>query len=263
MNRPVITLLTDFGTADHYVAAMKGVILGICPDAQLIDISHEVAPYAISEAAYTLSQAWTYFPEGAVHLVVVDPGVGSSRRGLCVRAAGHRFVAPDNGVLSMVYEAVPDHEAREITAARYFRQPVSRTFHGRDIFGPVAAHLASGVPDSAIGEPIHDALRCGFAKPARTGHRTWVGAVLKVDRFGNVITNFDSAIWSRLTLEPFELTVGDKVVTRLAANYMEMNQEEPCAIGGSAGFLEISLNRASAAKITGVRSGDSLTLKLT
>src|SRR5579872_6278353 len=135
MNRPIITLLTDFGTSDHYVAAMKGVMLTICPDARLMDITHEVQPYAIGDAAFTLSQAWPYFPKGSVHLIVVDPGVGSARRPIVAEAGGHLFVAPDNGVLTMVAaSAGSGFRAREITAGEFFRQPVSRTFHGRDIF---------------------------------------------------------------------------------------------------------------------------------
>ena len=134
MKRPIVTLLTDFGMADHYVAAMKGVMLGICPAAQLVDISHEIAPYATAEAAFTLEQAWHCFPKGTVHLVVVDPGVGSERRPLLVEAAGHRFVAPDNGVLTMPCAATPEHKVRALTASRYFRKPVSRTFHGAGHF---------------------------------------------------------------------------------------------------------------------------------
>src|SRR5580698_10812564 len=138
MKRPLITLLSDFGVADHYVASMKGVILSICPNANLIDITHEVTPFAIPEAAYTLAQAWQCFPKGTIHLAVVDPGVGSTRRPIVAEVAGHRFVAPDNGLLSMVLLARPRPRVREITAARYFRQPISNTFHGRDIFAPAA-----------------------------------------------------------------------------------------------------------------------------
>jgi S-adenosylmethionine hydrolase len=259
---PVITLLTDFGLADHYVGAMKGFILGICPNAQLIDISHEITPYAIAEAAYTLSQAWTCFPPGTVHLVVVDPGVGTARRPIIVGAAGHHFVAPDNGVLTMVYDAVPDHEAREITASRFFGRPVSRTFHGRDIFAPVAAHLASGLAPSEFGAWIGDPLRLGFAKPTRTGLRTWAATILKVDRFGNLITNLDSEGWQRLANERFEMKVGTCLVTRMASNYGEMEPGDPFVIMGSAGFLEVSLNQGSAAKATGVRSGDTVEVRL-
>ena len=209
---PVITLLTDFGSADHYTGAMKGVILGICPDAQLVDISHEITPYAIAEAAFTLSQAWTCFPAGTVHIVVVDPGVGSARRPILVEAASHHFVAPDNGVLTMLYDAVPAHEVREITASRYFRQPVSRTFHGRDVFAPVAAYLANGLAAAEMGDPIGDYLRLGFSSPARTGEKTWAGTILKADHFGNLITNFDSKTWQRLAVDAFEMRIGGSVV---------------------------------------------------
>jgi S-adenosyl-L-methionine hydrolase (adenosine-forming) len=262
MKSPVITLLTDFGSSDHYVGAMKGILLGICPAAQLVDISHEIAPYAIAEAAFTLSQAWTCFPEGTVHLVVVDPGVGSARRPLLVEAAGHRFVAPDNGVLTMLYDAVPAHEVREITASRYFRQPVSLTFHGRDIFAPVAAHLANGLAPVEIGTRTGDYQRFRFAKPAQTGSKTWTGTVLKTDRFGNMITNFDSETWRRLAAEPFEIKVGARLVSQMASNYAEMPADELFVIAGSAGFLEISVNRGSAANEAGAASGDNMELRL-
>jgi S-adenosylmethionine hydrolase len=265
MKRPVITLLTDFGSADHYAAAMKGAMLGICPDAQLVDISHEIAPYAIAEAAFTLAQAWACFPKGTVHVIVVDPGVGSARRPLLVEAEGHRFVAPDNGVLTMLYDTVPVNEVREITASRYFRHPVSRTFHGRDIFAPVAAHVANGVAPAEFGAPIEDYLRLGFASPARIGEKTWTGTILKVDRFGNLITNFDSETWQRLDTDdaPFEMGVGGQLVSRMASNYAdEMPGGELFVIGGSAGLLEISVNQGSAAQRAGARSGDPVEVRL-
>jgi S-adenosyl-L-methionine hydrolase (adenosine-forming) len=262
MKHPVITLLTDFGSTDHYVGAMKGILLGISPDAQLIDISHEITPYAIAEAAFTLAQAWMCFPEGTIHLVVVDPGVGSARRPLVVGAAGHHFVAPDNGVLTMLYDAVPAHEVREITASRYFRQPVSRTFHGRDIFAPVAAHLANGLAAAELGGLIGDYLRLGFTSPVRTGEKTWAGTIMKADHFGNLITNFDSKTWQRLAVEAFELKVGGQVVSRMASNYAEMNAGELFIIAGSAGLLELSVNRGNARETAQARSGDRLELRL-
>jgi S-adenosyl-L-methionine hydrolase (adenosine-forming) len=262
MKRPIITLLTDFGSADHYAGAMKGVLLGICPDAQLVDISHEITPYAIAEAAFSLAHAWTCFPEGTVHLIVVDPGVGSSRRSILAEAAGHCFVAPDNGVLTMLYDDAPAHAVREITASRYFRHPVSRTFHGRDIFAPVAAHLANGLAAAELGGPIGDYLRLGFARPARTGEKTWTGTVLKADHFGNLITNFDSKTWQRLAVEAFEIRIGGRVVSRMASNYAQMATGELFVIAGSAGFLEVSVNRGSAGEEVQARSGDMLELRL-
>src|SRR5580704_10785295 len=145
MKRPIVTLLTDFGLTDHYVAAMKGVILTICPAAELVDISHNVKAFSIPEAAYTLAQAWQSFPKGTTHLAVVDPGVGSARRPIVAVAGRHRFVAPDNGLLTMVLKANPGAKVREINAVQYFRKPVSSTFHGRDVFAPVAARLARGL----------------------------------------------------------------------------------------------------------------------
>lgn len=263
MKRPVISLLTDFGSADHYAGAMKGVMLGICPDAQLVDISHEIMPYAIADAAFTLSQAWHCFPRGTVHLVVVDPGVGSLRRPILVEAAGHYFVAPDNGVLTMLFDAVALRHVREITASRYFRQPVSQTFHGRDIFSPVAAQVANGVPIVEFGAPIEDYQRLSFGKPARIGPGTWAGTILKVDRFGNLITNFDSESWvQRLAAEPFGMSVGGLVVSQIASNYAQMQADELFVIAGSSGFLEISRNQGSAAKAADAKAADALQLQL-
>lgn len=262
MKPPVITLLTDFGSADHYVGAMKGVMLDICPGARFVDISHEIAPYAIAEAGYTLAQAWPCFPKGTVHLVVVDPGVGSARRPILAEAAGHRFIAPDNGVLTMLFAAVANYKVREISAERYFRRPVSRTFHGRDIFAPVAAHVAAGVPPAKIGKRIDDYLRLEFAAPRRTRPGEWTGAILKTDRFGNVITNFKSEDWKKLNEERFEMRIGARIISRMASNYAEMQPREVYLIAGSAGYLEISMNQASAAAAIHTRAGAEVTLLL-
>jgi S-adenosylmethionine hydrolase len=189
MRQPILTLTTDFGASDHYVGAMKGVILSICPRAQIVDICHDVTPFQIAEGAYVIAQAYDCFPKKTVHVVVVDPGVGTARRPILVEAAGQYFVGPDNGVLSMVFSR-DKHKVRLIANDRYFRQPVSATFHGRDIFAPVAAHVAAGVPPSRMGKPIEDYLRPEFAKPRRSGERTWSGSILKIDRFGNIVTNF-------------------------------------------------------------------------
>ncbi|HTA45687.1 MAG TPA: SAM-dependent chlorinase/fluorinase [Bryobacteraceae bacterium] len=260
MKRPVITLLTDFGSMDHYVGAMKGVMLGICPTAQFVDVSHEVAPYAIPEGAYTLAQVWQCFPKGTVHLIVVDPGVGSARRPILLEAAGHRFVAPDNGVLTMVFDAAEKHKVRHITAVRYFRKPVSRTFHGRDIFAPVAAHVASGLSTIRVGKRIEDYVRLDFGRPIRKGPKAFIGAILKIDRFGNVITNFASEQW--LKRQPFEMRIGGRAVSHLASNYAEMKAGELFLIGGSAGYLEVSMNQGSAAAALGTRVGASVELFL-
>jgi S-adenosylmethionine hydrolase len=243
---PLITLLTDFGSADHYVAAMKGVIAGICPEARMIDISHEMQPYAVAEAAFTLAQAAKCFPPDTIHLVVVDPGVGGSRRPILVESGGYRFVGPDNGVFEMAIAGNP--VVREIKNDQYFRTPVSHTFHGRDIFAPIAAHLAKGVRAGEFGQPIADWVRLFEASGAR---------VLKVDRYGNIITNLPAQLVGK---EGLRIEVGSQVVTESAASYAESHPGSLFAIAGSSGFLEISIDRASAAAATGVKSGDPIRL---
>jgi len=261
MRRPIITLTTDFGLSDHFAGVMKGVILGICPGTELVDISHEVGPFGISEGAFLVAQSYPYFPRGTVHVVVVDPGVGTSRRPILAEAAGQRFVAPDNGVLSLIY-AQEKHRVRWVTAERYFRQPVSQTFHGRDIFAPVAAHLARGIAPARMGKLITDYMRLHFERPVRTARRGWTGTVLKIDRFGNLITNFAASEFAEVEKRPFEMAVGLETVRRLARNYAECGPGELFVIGGSSGYLEISSSQASAAKILGCGVGAPVELRI-
>ena len=247
MTRPILTLTTDFGLSDQYVGTMKGVILGICPQAHIVDISHEVRPFEITEGAYLIAQAWRYFPKRTVHVVVVDPGVGSARRPILLEAAGQYFVAPDNGVLSMVYS----HEkskVRLISNEKYFLKPVSRTFHGRDIFAAVAAHIAAGARPSTVGKLIDDYLRPSFEQPMRSGKRTWTGQILKIDRFGNIVTNFRAVDYSELARRDFTLSIGPHQITMLLHHYAESAPGELFAIPGSSGYIEISINQGSAAK---------------
>jgi S-adenosylmethionine hydrolase len=258
MPKPILTLTTDFGLLDHYVGVMKGVILGICPQVQLVDISHQARPFAIEEGAYLITQAYRYFPKKTVHVVVVDPGVGSARRPILMEAAGQYFVAPDNGVLAMIY-AREKHKVRLISNPRYFRHPVSRTFHGRDIFAPVAAHLAAGVAPARMGKCIADYLRPPFEKPRQTGPRTWVGRILKIDHFGNVVTNFHADEFPEIE----ELTIGRAKARRLLGSYAEAQPGELFAIVGSAGYLEVSLNQGSAAEKMGCESGAEVELRQT
>jgi S-adenosylmethionine hydrolase len=260
MKRPIITLLTDFGTFDHYVGTMKGVILGICPQAQLVDISHDVAPYAITEAAYMLDQARRCFPPNTVHLVVVDPGVGSSRRPILAESGGHYYVAPDNGVLSMVLEADPRNRVREITSDRWFRKPVSQTFHGRDVFAPVAAHLANGVAAAKFGKRVPDCLQLNLSKPVQTAKDTWTGVVLKIDRFGNLVTNLDESFRPLLIGKPFRIQVGSGIITSLFTSYADAPDGIAFAIWGSSGFLEISLKQQSAAEVLEAESASAVLL---
>jgi S-adenosylmethionine hydrolase len=261
MRHPILTLTTDFGLSDHYVGAMKGVILGICPAARIVDITHEIAPYDITEGAYTIAQAYGTFPKKTVHVVVVDPGVGTARRPILVEAAGQYFIGPDNGVLSMIYGR-EKHKIRLIANERYFRQPVSQTFHGRDIFAPVAAHVAAGVLPSRMGKAIDDYLRPAFQRPVQVGKRMWNGQVLKVDRFGNLITNYHVDEFPDLVRRPFLFGVGPAQVEVLARNYAETGPGEVFAIVGSSGYYEISVREASAARATGCASGSPVELQV-
>ncbi len=254
MTRPIITLTTDFGLSDHFVGVMKGVILGIQPAAQLIDISHGVEPYNIVDGAFTIAQAYGYFPKKTIHVVVVDPGVGSARRPLLAEMAGQYFVGPDNGVLSMIF-AREKPRVRHITNDRYFLHPVSRTFHGRDIFSPVAAHLASGIRPAQFGKRIEDYIRTSFDTPIHTGKHTWTGAILKIDHFGNLATNFHVDQFPSIRTHAFALTVGRQNITRLALTFSECAPGELFAVVGSSGYIEIAASEGSAAKALGCGAG--------
>jgi S-adenosylmethionine hydrolase len=260
MAPPIITLTTDFGLLDHYVGVMKGVILGICRDARIVDISHDVAPFAISEAAYTIGQAWPYFPAGTVHVVVVDPGVGSARRPILAEVGGHYFIAPDNGVLGLLY-AAGSHTVRVIEQERYFLHQVSRTFHGRDVFAPSAAHLAAGEPPANLGNVVTEYVRPAFVRPVKTGRGWWRGSVLKIDRFGNIITNFQARDFPGLESRPFSMSLGWAEVKAFGTHYAERAKGELFAITGSSGFLEISLAQGSAAQATGSKPEDAIELR--
>jgi len=252
--RPIITLTSDFGASDHFVAAMKGVILGICPNAEIVDVTHELRPFEVTEAAFTFGEAWKWFPAGTIHVAVVDPGVGSARRPILVGAARQFFIGPDNGILTSAL-SVENAKTREITNSRYFLFDVSKTFHGRDIFAPCAAHLAAGVRPSTFGKLVIDALRLRLDKPSQTSKRQWTGTILKVDRFGNVITNFKLSDFPWVATNPFVFTVGFEQVATLATHYEQCGYGELFAIAGSSGYIEIVLREANAAKKLGVAAG--------
>lgn len=239
---------------------MKGVVLTIAPKARIVDITHELTPFQIPEAAFVVSQAYRWFPKGTIHVVVVDPGVGTARRPILAQAGNYSFVAPDNGVLSMVYSREKHIKVRAVTAEKYFLKPVSHTFHGRDIFSPVAAHLAAGVPAARFGKLIDDYLRLDFDKPVRTGKRTWTGNILKVDRFGNLITNFHIDEFPAVETRPFELQAGLLKIDRIALTFAQGKPGELFVVVGSAGYLEVAANQASAAKILGIAAGSMVEL---
>jgi hypothetical protein len=254
MPSPIITLTTDFGMEDHFVGVMKGVILSIAPRSRIVDITHQIRAFDIAEAAFVLSEACRRFPEKTVHVVVVDPGVGSARRPVLAQGGGHTFIAPDNGVLSIVL-AREKCTVRHITAEKYFLKPVSKTFHGRDVFAPVAAHVAAGVPASRMGPKIADALRSNFMEVHRVGKRTWAGRILKIDRFGNLITSLSAEEFAPMLERPFEIGVGLERVIRKVSSYEEAEFGEPVVIAGSAGLLEIVFRQDSAAKRLGCGTG--------
>jgi S-adenosylmethionine hydrolase len=261
MPNRIITLTTDFGTSDHFVGTMKGVILSIQPTARIVDLTHEVPPFEIPDGGFTIAQAYRYFPKKTIHVVVVDPGVGSTRRPLLAEMAGQYFIAPDNGLLSMIFSREPA-KVRHITNERYFLKPLSRTFHGRDVFAPVAAHLALGVLPARFGPRIEDHLRLTFDRPTRTGKRTWTGSVLKIDRFGNIITNLHIGDFPQVNTRPFELNVGLRIVTRLALTFTDCAPEELYVLVGSSGYLEVAINQGSAAKLLGCGAGSPVELTI-
>jgi S-adenosylmethionine hydrolase len=263
--RPIITLTTDFGLNDHFVGTIKGVILDIIPDVQIVDICHSVQAFDVLDGALTIAQAYSYFPTGTVHLVVIDPGVGTERRGLVVSSDRHHFVAPDNGVLSLVYASEERLHVRHVTAEHYYRQPVSNTFHARDIFAPVAAYLAKGVDPDKFGHEISDFTRFNAPKPKPAEGNTLRAVVLKVDRFGNLITNITPQDAPALFAEhpaPFKIAVGKLEITEIQTNYAQGAPGEVFGILGSMGYLEIAANRGSAAQIVGAGKGADVNLKL-
>lgn len=259
----IITLTTDFGTRDYYVGAMKGVILDINPTAQLIDICHTVSSYDILEGALTLAHTYPYFPAGTVHVVVVDPGVGTARRPIVVTAGRHIFVAPDNGILSLVYAREGRVVVRHLTASHYFRQPVSPTFHGRDVFAPIAGYLSREVPVASLGEEITDYVRYSLRAPKQPAERTLQGTVLRVDHFGNLVTNIgpqDAPQLFATPPAPFRMAVGKGEVNALRSTFAEGKPGEVFAILGSMGFVEIVAHRASAAQILAASKGSEVVL---
>jgi S-adenosylmethionine hydrolase len=250
----IITLTTDFGLDDHYVGVMKGVIVGIHPAANIIDITHEIGSYSITKAAFVVAQLHAFYPPETAHVVVVDPGVGGERRPLLVEAAGQFFVAPDNGVLSQVYERT-QHQVRHIDTERWALKPTSNTFHGRDIFAPVAAWLAAGTPPADIGPLIDEYVRLDRTTPVFVEPGRWRGKVLNIDRFGNIVTSFPAELLNESPAD-FHIKAGQLEVRETAPAYAKAPPGTAFAIAGSGGFLELSINQESAAAAGQVNIGD-------
>jgi hypothetical protein len=263
MARPVIALLTDFGTKDHYAGTMKGVALGICPDAACVDITHDIPPHDILAGALELAASYKYFPPGTVFLVVVDPGVGSTRRPIAGEAGSYRFVAPDNGVLTLVFRETPPKRVVELTERRYARPTVSRTFEGRDRFAPAAAWLAKGIDLSGLGRSLTSWRLLTVPAPV-VGEREIAAEVLRVDRFGNLVTNVDRRMFERFAEGgSIAIVAGTESVGKVVATYADAAPGSVCALFGSAEQLEIAVNGGSAAERLGLTRGARITISRT
>jgi hypothetical protein len=255
----IVTLTTDFGLSDPYVAAMKGVMLSLAPGLCIVDVSHEVPPQDIDRAAWVLGSAYALFPEGTVHVAVVDPGVGGARRVIAVQAGPHRFLAPDNGVLKRVFDAHPDAQVYAVTRSEYFRDAVSRTFHGRDVFAPVAARLAQGLPPARLGDRFDGYERGRVASPRREKGRI-TGEIAAFDRFGNAVSNIPGAWFGEGSR--VRVLVRGREIGPLSMIYRDVPPGEALALVGSADTLELSVNRGSAREALGLALGDEVLVLL-
>lgn len=255
---PIITLLTDFGTADYFVSAMKGVILSLNPSSRIVDITHDIPAHDIEAAAFTLLAIYASFPAETIHVAVVDPGVGSSRKGILVDAAGQYFVGPDNGIFSYVCERAGVAKFFHLRSSAYFRPAVSKTFHGRDIFAPVAAALASGIGPKKLGRELKDAVRLAPLLPEKAKNGKLNARIIHIDRFGNCITNITPQnLTAKMIEEGAYLTANGTKIDSFRSFFSEKGGRGSGLFGiwGSAGFLEIAATNRSAAEILGAKKG--------
>jgi S-adenosylmethionine hydrolase len=259
--RRVITLLTDFGGNDPCVGVMKGVILGINPEAVIVDLCHGTTAHDPTEAAFLLATSYRYFPKGTIHVAVVDPGVGGPRRPILAACDGHLFVGPDNGLFGPIAERGGPSSVRAITAARYFLQPVSATFHGRDIFAPVAGHLSLGAEPDRFGRPIEDYVRLTLPRPSRRGARSIKGEILHIDCFGNLVTNIARDDLELLASEGPIAALVVQIAGRtlpIVAYYAQVAPGAPGAVIGSSDYLEIFVHQGNASALLRVDRGAEL-----
>ena len=263
----IITLISDFGVDDEYVGVMKGIILSINPAAIIVDITHHIEPQDLIQAAYIIKHSFKYFPEGTVHVVVVDPGVGSDRAIIALEITGHIFLAPDNGVLTFLMDKANIGSIVRVEESRYFLKSVSRTFHGRDIFAPVAAYLSKGIGIKVLGAPIDkvdlERLSVKYAGISSSGEL--VGSVVFIDRFGNLITNIDEKSLDKFCKfckkETLEFRIGKKKIIGLSKTYENVLPQSPLAIIGSRGYLEIAVNCGNARRDFMADRGDTVTVE--
>lgn len=265
---PVITLLSDFGTEDEYIGIMKGVILSINPSVSIVDITHHIAPQNLTRAAYIIKHSYSYFPPGTIHLVIVDPGVGSDRAIVALKRKGHIFIAPDNGVLTLIIEEGALSDITRIDNEDYYLKPVSRTFHGRDIFAPVAAYLSSGVDLNKLG-PAKDEkelTRLPISRPHISENGELVGKIVCADRFGNLFTDIGSDDLNQFCAPDIRDNViikyGNNEIIGISDSYMRVGPKEPLAVIGSRGHLELSINMGNAQLLFNAHDGDPVRIVL-
>ena len=264
----IITLLTDFGTKDEYVGLMKGVILSINPSATIVDITHGIDSQDIVQAAYAIHSAFRYFPAGSVHLIVVDPGVGTGRSLLALEMGSQYFVAPDNGVLTLLFDEETISSIVKLTNRHYFLETVSRTFHGRDIIAPVGAHLTRGVELHRMGDEISpsDAIRLGNMLPSVSDTGEIAGVIVAIDHFGNLITNIDYQALAADILPGLNprtrIRIGSHTIDGIGDTYENGAPNTPLALIGSRGYLEIAVNKGSAARVLNAGKGDAVQVKI-
>ncbi len=258
VNQNLIALLTDFGTKDYFVGALKGAILSINSNVHIVDISHEIAPQNINSASFTLRACYKDFPAKTIFVAVVDPGVGSERRAILVETADYFFIAPDNGLLSFIFDEAKDFRVFELTNKKFFAETVSATFHGRDIFAPVAAHLSKGLNSNEFGNEITDFVRFKETRPHKTADNEIEAEIIEIDRFGNLITNL-----KREDLpEKFTLEIGKTRIEKLQNYFAEAEKSEVFMIFGSAGFLEIVAFQDSAKSLLMAEIGNKMAVKI-
>ncbi len=261
----MITLLTDFGTADYFVPAVKGVILSINPRIRIVDLTHEIPAQDVMAAAFTLGACYSDFPAGTVHVAVVDPGVGSSRRAIVVETVGQLFVGPDNGIFSYVYAREKAVKVFQVARQEYFRQPVSSTFHGRDVFAPVAAWLSRGIAPENLGDELHDYIKFEIPEPLRDSDAGRItGAVIHVDHFGNCITNLTERELSveRAGKREVKMKIAGRVVSQFGSHFAQAeNHDNLFAYLGSAGYWEIAVWCGSASALLGAQRGAEIILE--
>ena len=258
----IITLITDFGDKSGYVGVMKGVILSTNPDCRIVDITHQISPQDREEAAFVLKNAYAFFPPETIHLVVVDPGVGSERKPILIESGTHRFVGPDNGVLSFAFLMEGFKKVWEITNTRYFLPRVSSTFHGRDIFAPVAAHLSLGISAHDLGEELKHCVRLEALEPEiRKG--VIKARVVYTDHFGNVISNISYTLFNAMVADkPFRITIGETVIETISPSYASAREGEIIALFGSSQQLEIAVRNGNCQKTLQVEKGAEISVSL-